>query len=224
MSGKTNLSKRFKAVLFDLDGTLLDTIEDLADSMNASLESLGFPRRTVEECKHFVGDGMEAYARRSLPENHRDAQTVAQVVAGHRKAYSTRWADKTRPYDGIAELLDGLTDAGVIMAVLSNKPNDFTRLILARLLPKWRFDRVAGAKENVPMKPDPAAAISIARQLKLSPADFLYVGDTNTDMRTAVAAGMYPVGALWGFRQADELLASGAKALVERPLDILKLL
>jgi phosphoglycolate phosphatase len=215
---------RFKAVLFDLDGTLLDTLDDLADAMNATLAELGYPQHSIDACRYLIGDGVENFATRALPPDHRDAKTVGLVMTNYRQQYARRWADKTHPYDGITQLLDGLSDAGVAMAVLSNKPHDFTRVILARFLSKWRFERAVGAREGVPIKPDPAAARQIAEQLKIAPADFLYLGDTNTDMQTAVAAGMYPVGALWGFRTAEELQASGAKALVEKPIDVLKLL
>ena len=212
------------AVLFDLDGTLLDTIEDLRDSMNWALARQGCPARTVAECKLFVGDGVEAYARRALPEGRRDAEALARCMADVRADYATRWTRKTRPYDGIPELLDGLTRRGVKMAVLSNKPDDFTRLMVAELLGRWRFHDVRGARDGVPQKPDPAAAIEIAEALAVAPERFLYVGDTNTDMKTGVAAGMFPVGVLWGSREAEELTAHGAKALVESPPDVLDLL
>ena len=215
---------KYKAVLFDLDGTLLDTIEDLADSMNRTLKRLGFPPRTVGECKYLVGDGVEAFARRSLPEAHRDAPTIAKCIAGIREEYSKRWAEKTHPYKGIPELLDALTQRGVRMTVLSNKPHDFTRLMVAELLPHWQFDLVWGEGPDTPRKPDPGGAIAMARKLGIESGEFLYVGDTNTDMQTANAAGMYAVGALWGFRTAEELLANGAKVLVESPLDLLDLL
>ena len=215
---------KHKAVLFDLDGTLLNTLDDLADAMNATLAELGFAGHPLDACRYLIGDGVENFAIRALPADHRDAPTVGQVLAGFRKRYAQRWADKTHLYDGIAELLDGLTDAGAAMAVLSNKPHEFTGVIVAKFLARWRFERVVGARDGVPIKPDPAAAIQIAEQLNIAPDEFLYLGDTNTDMQTARAAGMYPVGALWGFRTAEELQASGAKALAKKPIDVLKLL
>jgi phosphoglycolate phosphatase len=218
------MSLQYKAVLFDLDGTLLDTIEDLADSMNTALAERGFPPRGVAECKLFVGDGVEMFATRALPEGHRDEATVAAVVARHRREYSQRWANKTCAYDGVPGLLDELSSRGVAMAVLSNKPDDFTDLMVARLLPKWKFAAVRGARKGEALKPSPDAALWIASKLGLAPAEFLYVGDTNTDMQTANGAGMCAVGALWGFRSAGELLANGAKVLIERPLDLVGLL
>ncbi len=215
---------QYKGVLFDLDGTLLDTIDDLTDSMNSALSAVGLLPHTAEECKYFVGDGVEMFIRRALPEDRRDDQTVAEVRTNYCAAYAKCWANKTRPYEGIPQLLGELERRQITMAVLSNKPDDFTRAVLARLLPQWSFARVAGAREGVPRKPDPAPAIAIAKDLHIPPREFLYVGDTNTDMQTAVAAGMYPVGALWGFRKAEELLANGAKTLIEKPMDLLKLL
>jgi phosphoglycolate phosphatase len=212
----------FQAILFDLDGTLLDTIEDLTDAMNSALAAFGCPPRTAAQCKVFVGDGAENFILRSLPEDRRSKETVAKVAPVYRAAYSKNWALKTRPYEGVPELLDALAARGLKMAVLSNKPDEFTRLMVAKLLPRWRFDAVVGARANWPHKPDPAAALEIAKAVGVDPARFLYLGDTNTDMRTAVAAGMFPVGALWGFRTADELQASGAKALAAKPGDVMK--
>jgi phosphoglycolate phosphatase len=213
-----------KAVLFDLDGTLLDTLTDLADATNHALRSLGFPEHPRESFKRFVGDGVENLIERVLPAGRRDAATMAACGGLMRREYGKRWAATTRPYEGIPELLDALTRRGIRMAVLSNKPDEFTRLCVAELLPKWQFAAVLGAGAALPKKPDPAGAREIARRLAVAPAEVLYLGDTNTDMRTALAAGMFPVGALWGFRTADELTASGAQALVERPLDLLPMI
>ncbi len=213
----------FRAVLFDLDGTLLDTLDDLADSANAALRRLGLPEHPVEPFKRFIGDGVEALARRAIPPERCDAETLARCAELVREEYGRRWDAKTRPYPGIPELLDALSARGLGMAVLSNKPHEFTRLCVERLLPRWRFAAVVGAGGSLPRKPDPTGAQHIAATLAVEPAEILYLGDTNTDMQTAVAAGMYPVGALWGFRTADELLESGARALVERPMDVLAL-
>jgi len=215
---------KYRAVLFDLDGTLLDTLDDLADSMNAALGRLGFPSHEVVAYKYFVGDGIINMARRALPEEHRDEVTVARCARLLREEYAKRWADKARPYDGIPELLDALSERGIRMAVLSNKPDDFTRICVSRLLSGWRFEAVVGVSDSVPPKPDPKGALEVAARLHIPPGGFLYLGDTNTDVKTAVAAGMYPVGALWGFRTADELLANGARVLIEKPGDLLELL
>ena len=214
----------YRAVLFDLDGTLLDGLEDIASSANRVLGHFGFPQHELVAYKYFVGDGMEALALRILPSSHRDATTVAKVVACIDSEYSQHWLDTTRPYDGIPELLQALTVRSIKMAVLSNKPDDFAKPMVFRLLPHWRFEVVLGARPSVPRKPDPAAALEIAEHLNIFPSEFLYLGDTDTDMKTAEAAGMCPIGVLWGFRTADELVASGAKALISNPIDLLKIL
>jgi phosphoglycolate phosphatase len=214
----------YAAVLFDLDGTLLDTLADLADSGNWALGQLGFAAHPTEAYKYFVGDGVENLVRRAVPAGKADTATVARGAALVREAYAQRWADKTRPYHGIPELLDALAARRVPMAVLSNKPDDFTHLCVERLLPRWPFAAIVGARASLARKPDPAGALHIAEQLGLAPAQVLYLGDTNTDMQTAVAAGMFPVGALWGFRAADELTANGAQRLIASPQELLGLL
>jgi phosphoglycolate phosphatase len=211
----------FKAVLFDLDGTLLDTLGDLASSMNAVLTGRGLPPHEKEAYKQFVGDGMEMLVRRALPESHRAEQLVQACLLAMRKGYSVRWRETTRPYEGIPELLDALGGRRLRMAIFSNKPDDFTREMAGALLTSWRFDAVVGARPEVPKKPDPTAALAIARDLAVPPARILYLGDSGTDMRTAVSAGMFPVGALWGFRAAAELAANGARVLISRPMELL---
>ena len=215
---------KFKAVLFDLDGTLLDTIEDLADSMNIVLTRMGFPAHDVAAYKYHVGDGVRELAVRVLPQDHQDEETIKKCITAMRQEYGSRWDKKTRPYPGIPELLDTLTARGLKMAVLSNKPDQNTKIVVAKLLPKWRFDVVAGERAGIPRKPDPGAALSIAEQLGIAPQAWLYLGDTNTDMKTAVGAGMYPVGALWGFRTRQELMGSGAEVVIENPMQLLALL
>ncbi|MBS3733820.1 MAG: HAD family hydrolase [Phycisphaerae bacterium] len=213
------------AVLFDLDGTLLDTLDDLADAMNAVLAAEGLPTHPTDAYRHFVGDGVVALARRAVGADRADDERfVDHVVARMRAEYADRWDAKTRPYDGVAALLDALTDRGVRRAVLSNKPHDTTCLCVTGLLGRWTFDAVRGVSDATPRKPEPAGALAIARELGIPPERWLYVGDTNTDMRTAAAAGMYAAGAVWGFRDADELTAAGANALAQTPTDVLELL
>lgn len=214
---------RYHAVLFDLDGTLLNTLQDLAGSMNTVLEERGFPTHALDRYKIFVGEGVENLVTRTLPEGEREHGTVAACVRAMQEEYGRRWADTTLPYPGIPELLDALEDAGLRCTILSNKPDDMTKLTVARLLAGHRFDVVAGACANVPRKPDPAGAFRVCDKLNIPPEQFLYVGDTNTDMQTATAAGMFAVGVLWGFRTAAELLDNGARQLAEHPRDILAL-
>jgi phosphoglycolate phosphatase len=214
----------FQAVLFDLDGTLLNTLTDLADAMNASLAHFGYPPHPVDAYKYFIGDAVETEAKRALPESARQPETIKKVADFSEQIYDKCWHKNTRPYPGIPELLSNLTKRGLPLTVLSNKPDCFTKIMVEKLLPRYRFEIVQGALPDVPVKPDPAAALQIAKQLKIPPEQFLYLGDTNTDMKTAVAAGMFPLGCLWGYRTADELLESGAKALVQTPEEVLAFL
>ncbi len=215
----------FRAAIFDLDGTLLDTIEDLTDSMNAALAALGHPLRTTAECRNLVGDGLATFIRRALPESFRGDETAAaRLDKLMRMEYQARQAVKTRPYPGIADMLSRLAERGVPHCVLSNKPHASTLSVVARYFPGHPFRIVYGARDGFPVKPDPAGALEIAGLLDLPPAAILYLGDTNTDMMTARAAGMFAVGALWGFRTREELLANGAQALAARPADVLRLL
>jgi phosphoglycolate phosphatase len=223
-AGKEETAINFKALIFDLDGTLLDTLKDLADAMNIALEKQGFPSHPVEAYNVFVGDGIKCEAERALPPEHRDEETIEKCIAIARQEYDSCWADNTKPYPGIPELLDEIDKLGLPMTILSNKPDDFVQVMVKKLLPKWEFQIVLGLKDSIPRKPDPGAAIEIASQLQIAPKDFLYLGDTNTDMQTADAAGMYAVGALWGFRGAEELLSNGAKKLVEKPQQVLELI
>lgn len=213
----------FKAVIFDLDGTLLDTLDDLADSANRVLASHRLPVHPVDSYRYFVGDGLQTLVERILPENMRNQEMVSSMVRDFKDVYSNNWNVKTRMYEGIDAMLNGLQQAGLALSVLSNKPHEFTRVCVQQLLPDWTFEPLLGARPEVEKKPDPAAAIEIASLLQLEPAEILYLGDTATDMKTATSAGMYPVGALWGFRTAEELTANGAARLISRPEQLLEL-
>lgn len=182
---------------------------------------LGFPTHPVDAYRYFVGDGSTCLVRRALPEGHRDSKTIETCHEAILDEYAKRWAENTQPYPGISELLRELDRRGIPKAVLSNKHDDFTKLITAELLPGFKFQIVRGAHPSVPVKPDPTAALQIADEMHVPPAQFLYLGDTNTDMRTAEAAGMFAMGVLWGFRTAEELAASGARSLIRTPNEVL---
>jgi phosphoglycolate phosphatase len=215
----------FDAVLFDLDGTLLDTLDDIADSVNASLSSMGHPTHEVGAYKLMIGEGVRHLASCALPEPVRDDETaIDELLVRVSDEYAKRWNVKTRPYDGVPEMLDELAGLGMRIAILSNKPHEFTVLNVRDLLPKWSFDAVIGHRDGVPVKPDPSQAIEIAKQLGIEARRFLYLGDSGVDMLTAKAAGMFPVGALWGFREREELLESGAKALISTPMELITIL
>jgi len=178
----------------------------------------------LEAYKYFVGDGRRMMALRALPEDRRDEATLERLSVLITEEYFFGWTSKTRPYDGIPELLDALTSRGIRMAVLSNKPHEYTYPMVGELLSRWSFEVVAGESLEFPKKPDPTGARRILSLMNIKPDECLYIGDSGVDMQTATAAGLFPVGVLWGFRTAEELLENGAKLLVEKPADILALL
>ena len=215
-----------KAVLFDLDGTLLNTIEGISEAMNLALANNGLPIiPDVERHKYLVGLGVDVYVKKALPEDKKDDEELfAAVKADYVANYSRMWKDRTRPYDGIEEMLDELKRGGFKLAILSNKPDQITRLTVEEFFDLDKFEIVRGALDGVPLKPDPSLAIEIAREMQINPNDFAYLGDTGIDMQTANAAGMFAVGATWGFRKPDELIANGAKVLINHPLELSKVL
>jgi phosphoglycolate phosphatase len=202
---------------------LLDTLADLANSMNAVLSCFGFLTHPIDSYRYFIGDGADCLVRRSLPKDRLDDGTVGKSLAALRDEYGKRWAENTKPYPGIPELLSALQERKIPMTVLSNKPDEFTQITVKKLLPDWSFHIVRGVRPSVAKKPNPAAALDIARELQISPCQFVYLGDTDTDMQTAESAGMYAAGALWGFRTTEELLANGAKILLKKPQEVLSL-
>ena len=201
-----NIRADFRDVIFDLDGTLLNTLDDITDSMNIVLKELGFPVHSSDVIRYFVGRGIGHLVERSLPPDRRDKNTLEHAGERMRTVYRQNWDKKTRPYPGIPELLDELARRRVRMSVLSNKPHTYTPGVVERFLPRWTFHAVAGAKPDVPQKPNPDGALEIVFSLGKNPSDVVFVGDTDVDMETACAAGLLPVGVLWGFRTEEELL------------------
>jgi phosphoglycolate phosphatase len=216
---------KYSAVLFDLDGTLLDTIDDLADAANTVLEKHGWPTHDIADYKYFVGDGVVNLVRRAMPvEESADAMKLADCVREMREQYDECWDNKTKPYVGIPELLTTLTENNIALTVMSNKPHDFTIKCVEKFLGDFQFAVVQGVNEDVPPKPDLTGPALIAETLHLPPQAFAYLGDTNTDMQTAVKAGMLAVGANWGFRPAEELLDAGAEVVIDEPHELLEVL
>jgi phosphoglycolate phosphatase len=215
---------RFNGIIIDMDGTLLDTLEDLANSMNKVLKALGYPVHPVEAYRYFTGDGMEMLARRVLPGGCECEETVKRCMEEMDKEYNLHCRENTKLYPGIRELLDWLEDKRVPKAVLSNKPDGFTKAMAKEYLSEWTFSEIRGEGPSTPRKPDPAAALEIAAGMGLEPGRILYLGDSRIDMQTAARAGMYAVGALWGFRTAKELTENGAGILVETPKDVIPIM
>ena len=213
----------FRAVIFDLDGTLADTLEDIADNMNRILAEKGFPAHEYEAYRYFVGNGLHNLVIRSMPENARSDAMIALCYNRMIAEYHLNYINKTRLYDGIPELLDALSSQRIKLAVLSNKADSLTQKICSDLLKNWKFEIVLGANDRFPRKPDPASALFICAQMGLEPASVCYLGDSDVDIKTAVAAGFYPVGAGWGFRPKKELSENGAKHVIDHPTELIKI-
>lgn len=214
----------YKAVIFDLDGTLLDTLEDIGTAVNRVLIRKGFPSHPINLYREFVGEGAQLMIMRALPAERCDADTVKTCLEEYLEEYGRSWNETTRPYEGIPDLLDTLVSRGIKLAVLSNKPEVFTMQCVNEFLSRWTFDMIIGENESIPRKPDPQGALAIVEHLHIRPEEFIYVGDSEVDMKTAKAAGMFAVGVPWGFRSREELQREGADILIEHPMEIVKLI
>lgn len=214
-----------KAVIFDLDGTLADTIESITFCGNRALAKFGFPAYTEADYKYFVGDGAAELVRRALVRTGGDAPAHFDEVYGeYTRLFKRDCMYHVRPYEGIVPMLDSLKEQGIRIAVLSNKPHANSISVVETLFGSGYFDRIQGQKEQIPRKPDPAGVYEIEAGLGLAPEDFLYVGDTGVDMRTGKAAGLYTVGVLWGFRDRRELEENHADTVIEYPEELLRLI
>lgn len=218
------LPSSVRCAIFDLDGTLLDSLEDLADSANAMLRARGFPEHPLAHYRYFVGDGAWTLVQRILPLPLQDDHAlIHDCLHDYKIEYGKRWNLKTRPYAGIPELLAGLAERQIVLTVLSNKPHGFTVKCIEALCPppagsEWSV--VLGLRDGARPKPDPGGVQEILHDLDIPASETLYFGDTSTDMKTAVSAGVFPIGVLWGFRSREELEQSGAKLILDQPCDL----
>jgi phosphoglycolate phosphatase len=212
------------AIIFDLDGTLLDTLDDLAESMNESLAEAGFPIHPVPAYIVMIGSGLKSLISIALPPSERDEKTIGRVLRIMKRIYTARMTRKTRPYDGIPGLLDKLEKAGIPKAILSNKPDEMTQGIVPELLGKWNFNPIMGSTARFPKKPDPTAPLFIAGEMKVNPSDVAFVGDSSIDMETGLASGMKPIGVTWGFGKKEELDRFGVFRLVDSPAELYSVL
>ena len=215
---------QISAVIFDLDGTLLDTLKDIADSANRTLAEHGLPTLPLDDYRMLVGEGVARLFERAVPEPIRSPEMLQRCGDWFRDDYSRNWDLATRPYDDAGQLLQEVAGRGIKMSVLSNKPHKFTEQCVAKYFGGHQFELVLGQSDEVPAKPDPTGTLRIVEHLGVRIEEFLFLGDTGTDMQTAVAADVYPVGALWGFRSRDELIQNGARQLIAQPLDLIPIL
>jgi phosphoglycolate phosphatase len=217
----------FKGALFDLDGTLLHTLPDIRDAMNNVLAAHDLPQYDTETYRSMIGWGIERLAELALPDDRRgdgDGDIdVGDLADEMKRAYLAYPLTETKPFDGIGELVTGLLDRGVRLAVLSNKMHTLTQRIIRDTWGDGVFGVVYGSRDDLPKKPDPTAAARIAGELGLAPHEMIFVGDTAIDMETAQVAGMFPVGVSWGYREVEELWMHGAAVVVNRPQEILEL-
>ena len=210
------------AVIFDLDGTLLNTLGDLRAATNHALEVRGLPPHSMEEIRQFIGNGIRLLICRAMTEGTPEAEIDA-ALDDFKAYYAAHIHDRTVPYDGIPQLLTALRKRGIQVAVLSNKIDSASQQLIEYFFP-GKTDVVFGEHVGVPRKPDPTSCRMVMQQLSVQPEQVLYVGDSGTDMQTAKNAGLYAVGVTWGFRSKEVLLEYGADVLVHRPEQILQIL
>jgi len=213
-----------QAVIFDLDGTLLDTLTDLADSANRVLAAHGCAPHDREAYRWFVGDGSAILMTRALPEDRRTPEMIQTCLQGFIADYSQNWHQATRPYDGLSDLLRHLRDLQIKMSVVTNKPHRFAGSMIAHYFGGCPFDPILGQQDGIPKKPNPQQALAAAAQMEVAPSTCIFIGDSAVDMETAHKAGMQPVGAGWGFRPAGELLDAGALTVIHHPLELLAMI
>ena len=214
---------KFKGVIFDLDGTLVNSLQDIADSMNIVLKSYNYPTHSYEEHQSFIGSGIRSLVSKSLPLAHNNEKQINRCFNSMIEVYRDNCTRKTKPYDGIIELLDNLISRDIKLSVLSNKSDEFTKKITHALFPNY-FDPVIGLSIEKLKKPNPFGAVEISKNLGIKAEEIIYIGDTGIDMQTAKNANMFAAGVLWGYRPKEELIANGADYLLSSPLNLIQIL
>ncbi len=213
-----------KLVLFDLDGTLVNSLYDLADSCNFALKSLGFPVYETEKYKYFVGNGMPKLIERVLPADKLTEDLHKKCLEIFMNRYREHFIDKTCVYEGIYELIEALKKKGLKIGVVSNKAHEMALKVVEKLFPEKTFDTVYGKIEGFPTKPDSALTLRVIAEMGVKPEETVFIGDSGMDAKTAVNAGCRGIGVLWGFRTRNELIENGADFTVKKPMEILKII
>ena len=207
-----------KACIFDLDGTLTDTLESLAYSVKATLREMGLPEITTEQCRRFVGDGAKVLMERSLlAAGEKDLSRLEESLAVYRRIFDENCTYLVTPYEGITETLKQMKDKGIKLAVLSNKPHQQTKKVVERIFGEDVFDCVQGQKEGIARKPDPDGIYRLLEEMQAGREECLYVGDSEVDVETGRNAGVRMVGVSWGFRSREALKAAGAGIIIDSP-------
>lgn len=214
---------KFSAVFFDLDGTLANSLADLATAVNHVLSSKGFPIHNTECYKYFAGDGILKMIERSVPAEHRQSSVVSDLKDMFMDYYANHYADNTVAYDGLNELITTLKKNGIKLAVVTNKAQAMAEMVVEKLFGN-AFDYILGLREGIPAKPDPTGIFMAMKELDVKPEDCAFVGDTGMDVAGGVNAGAFPIGVLWGFREKEELAKFGAKAFANNATELLSLL
>lgn len=211
---------KYLGILFDLDGTLLDTIDDIETAMNRVLSDHGFPLHSAGEYREMVGWGLTELVRRALPKEYSVDNKIRQCSEDMKRYYAEKPVERTKPFPGIVPMLDALSEMDVKIGILSNKADSIVEQVVDKVFPDRRFHSVRGLRDDVPRKPDPAGAFHGAREMEADPRHILYIGDSDVDMETAINAGMFPAGVSWGYRSPEMLLRHGAEIIFDTPEEI----
>ncbi len=212
-----------KLAIFDLDGTVCDTIDDLADATNFALGSLGHPTHAVEKYKYFVGNGIPKLIYRALPEKNRTEAEILEAKTLMLNYYGVHFADNSAPYQGIMEMLSSLKEKGIHIAICTNKAHHMAVTIADKIF-GGIFEEVIGQQDGRPLKPDPFSPMEIINKFGATPEETVFIGDSGVDMQTAVNTGTHSIGVTWGFRTVDELKENGARHIADTPSEIISII
>jgi phosphoglycolate phosphatase len=214
---------KYKGIIFDLDGTLVNSLEDISDAMNTVLTDLNYPTHTYETYQYFIGSGLRNLVSKALPASNNSEIDIENCFNCMISEYRKICTLKTKPYTGIVELLDDLVSRDIKLAVFSNKADELTKKIASEIFPDY-FNTAVGLSTESLKKPNPFEAVEISKSWNLKTEEIIFIGDSDIDMLTATNANMFPLGVSWGYRTEEELLASGAKLVINTPSDLIEIL